>query len=85
MIKRLPIFSSSPVKLWYMNYKGEISRRTITAIQLVHEVNEYHSKDGEPRWILKAFDHDKNAERSFAFHDFLEDNDPKVLEILNKG
>lgn len=56
-----------PVKLTYTNWRGETSERTITPKTVYFGSTEWHP---EPQWLLRAFDHDKRAERDFALKDF---------------
>lgn len=56
-----------PLVVSYMNYRGEVSTRTITPIKPWYGSTEWHP---EPQWLLKAFDHEKDAERDFALADF---------------
>lgn len=56
-----------PIKIPYTNYRGETSERTITPIRPWFGSTEWHP---EPQWLLRAYDHDKGAERDFAFKDF---------------
>ena len=51
----------------YTNYRGEGGVRRITPIQLYWGSNEWHP---EPQWLLRAFDHDKQAHRDFALLGF---------------
>ncbi len=54
------------VRMIYTNYRGETSERRITPKHIIFGNTEYHP---EPQWLLVAFDHDKNAERTFALKD----------------
>lgn len=56
----------NPITITYTNYRGETSERTITPIRPWYGSTEWHP---EPQWLLKAYDHDKGAERDFAFKD----------------
>lgn len=57
----------NPITLTYTNYRGETSERTITPIRPWFGSTEWHP---EPQWLLRAYDHDKRAERDFALKDF---------------
>ncbi len=59
------------VKAWYCNYKGGISLRQFKIVSIHFEVNEYHSVDGEPCWIILGYDLDKDDLRTYALKDFL--------------
>jgi len=52
-----------PVRISYVNWRGEAGERRILPIRLAFEANEWHL---EPQWILFAWDLDKDAERGFA-------------------
>lgn len=54
------------VKLLYTNYRGETALRHVTPKKLWFGETDWHP---EPQWLLEAFDHDKNADRSFAMKD----------------
>lgn len=56
---------------YYRNYRGEVSWRTITPMEIWYGTTEYHT---QPQWFLKAQDHQKQAIRDFALADFLGDN-----------
>jgi WYL domain len=58
---------SQPVRLTYTNWRGETSERTITPLRVYYGSTDWHP---EPQWLLRAFDHDKQAERDFALKDF---------------
>lgn len=65
-IEPVPLIGQ-PIMLSYKNYRGEISTRRITPLKPWYGSTEWHP---EPQWLLKAFDHDKGAERDFALADF---------------
>ena len=52
-----------PLQFTYRNYKGEVRDRTVTPLGVRFGATEWHP---EPQWLLRAFDHDKQAEREFA-------------------
>lgn len=54
------------VSVRYTNWKGQTSQRKIEPIKIFFGSNEFHSED---QWLLKCFDVDKNAERTFAMKD----------------
>lgn len=66
------------IKVWYTNYRGETSLRTVTPKKIWLGKTEYHP---EEQWIITAYDHDKKADRDFAMADFGE----VVEEILEEG
>ena len=55
-----------PATVFYTNYRGETSERTITPIRPWFGSTEWHP---EPQWLLRAYDHNKGAERDFALKD----------------
>jgi len=61
------VHEGSQERLVYTNWRGETSVRTITPIRVWFGSTDWHP---EPQWLLRAFDHDKNAERDFALKDF---------------
>ena len=50
----------------YTNWKGVTALRKIIPIEMFFGSTEWHK---EEQWLLKAYDIDKNAERSFALKD----------------
>lgn len=50
----------------YTNFRGERALRTITPADIDFFSNEWHP---EPQWLLIAFDHEKQADRTFAMKD----------------
>lgn len=58
------------VKVKYRNYKGEVAIRTIVPIgQIYWGKTEYHPHE---QWLIKVWDVEKQAERTYAFKDILE-------------
>ncbi len=51
----------------YTNWKGETGIRRIIPVLTYFGRSEFH--DNEEHWMLKAFDVDKNAHRSFVMSD----------------
>ena len=51
------------VEVRYTNWKGQTSLRKIEPIKIFKGSNEFHP---EEQWLLKCFDLEKNAERTFA-------------------
>lgn len=78
--------NSIPAKVGYTNYRGEYGVRNITPIHVYFGSNSYHT--GE-QWFIRAFDHDKNAERDFALADFgtKQENglDADMIELITAG
>lgn len=58
------------IKIWYTNWRGETSIRTITPLKIRYGTSEWHK---EKQWLIIAFDHDKQEEREFAMKDFGEE------------
>lgn len=54
------------LKFTYTNWKGETSERWATPLSFRWGTTEWHPKAG---WLMRAFDHDKGAEREFALRD----------------
>ena len=67
------------IEMFYTNYRGETSQRTITPIGLRWSVSQWHQ---EPCWLLLAFDHGKNATREFALED-ADFRNAVITETLN--
>lgn len=53
----------SPVWVDYTNYKGERAIRCITPIGMWFGQSQHHEG---AQWLLKVFDHDRQAEREYA-------------------
>lgn len=58
--------ADSIYKVLYQNYKGEIKWRFIHPIKYYFGHTDYHPKD---QWLLKCFDVEKDAERTYAVGD----------------
>ena len=58
--------SNKTTKMVYKNYKGEVLNRTVTPMGLRWGKTKWHPDDC---WLLKAFDHDRQAVREFALSD----------------
>lgn len=58
--------TAQAIRFRYTNWRGETGMRHVTPISLRFGTSEYHS---EPQWLLRAFDHDRQAEREFALTD----------------
>lgn len=61
------IREDTAMRVFYTNWRGETSVRTITPIHVWHGATDWHP---EPQWLLRVWDHDKNAMRDFALKDF---------------
>ncbi|MFK4706133.1 putative DNA-binding transcriptional regulator YafY [Roseateles asaccharophilus] len=57
---------STAVRIDYTNFRGERGIRRIVPLEVLHGSNDFHP---EPQWLLRAFDVEKNAERTFAMRD----------------
>jgi len=53
-------------KILYTNYRGETKIREIIPKELIFTSTEWHP---EEQWCLRAFDIEKQAERTFACKD----------------
>ncbi len=54
------------VMIDYTNWRGERGVRRITPSSMRFSATEYHPK---PQWLIDAFDHEKQASRTFAVAD----------------
>ena len=54
------------VEMFYTNYRGETSQRSILPIGLRWGTSKWHT---EPCWLLLAFDYGISANREFALQD----------------
>jgi hypothetical protein len=63
-MRNLP--SGREVNILYRNWKGEVAWRRIIPLSISFESSQSHPI---PQWIMRAFDRDKEAERSFAIAD----------------
>ena len=57
-----------PIKYIYKNWKGEIGVRTIYPLDISYGSNEYHT---EPTYLLRAWDLDKKAIRTFDMSELI--------------
>ena len=60
--------SYNPLSFIYINWKGEISKRTVLPIKVWYGYTDFHT---ENQWFLKAMDIDKTSERDFAMKDII--------------
>ena len=58
--------TASAIYMRYRNWRGELGVRHVTPISLRFGASEWHRK---PQWLMRAYDHDKQAEREFALLD----------------
>ena len=68
------ILAGAVLRFPYKNYRGEISNRHAQLLGLDWGENEYYP---EPQWLMRCWDFDKRAMRSFA----LANIDPEQLEV----
>ena len=54
----------------YRNYKGNVAARNVVHPEVVWGVSDWYN-DGQPTWLLMAFDLDKQATRGFALDHIL--------------
>lgn len=54
------------VTFTYKNHRGETSVRLVRPIMIAFGANAFHR---EPQWLLRAWDLNKEAERTFAMKD----------------
>ena len=64
---RSVVLEGASQRLVYTNWRGETSERTITPMHVWFGATDWHP---EPQWLLRAWDHERNAERDFALKDF---------------
>ena len=57
------------LRIRYTNWRGESAVRRILPSELFFGSSEWHPT---PQWLLRAFDFDRNAERSFALVEIVE-------------
>lgn len=69
--------SQEPIKVLYTNWRGETSMRSVTPMGIHFGSTEWHP---EPQWLLKVFDHDKQAERDYALRDCVFAQAPDVID-----
>lgn len=60
-------FVGVPIKILYKNHRDEIYWRRVIPLRLKFEDTPHHKQ----QWIFRAYDIDKQAERSFALLDIL--------------
>lgn len=60
-----------PLEIRYLNYKDEQSWRKVIPLKTVYKSSEWHN-DGNPTWIMEAYDLDKEANRDFCMQDILQ-------------
>jgi hypothetical protein len=65
----------TPLKFNYKNWQGEVAIRNVMPIKIWYGHTEFYPTD---RWLLKATDLDKNAERDFALESIIEFNPIEV-------
>ena len=58
--------TASAIYFRYRNWRGELSVRHATPISMRFGSSEWHRK---AQWLMRAYDHDKSAEREFALLD----------------
>ena len=58
--------SDKTVQIVYTNYKGATGTRHVIPIEILFGHNEWHTED---QWLMRAFDIEKSAERTFALKD----------------
>lgn len=58
--------TADAIYMRYRNWRGELSVRHVSPISLRHGSSEWRPK---PQWLMRAYDHDKAAEREFALLD----------------
>jgi len=69
--------SQEPIKVIYTNWRGETSMRSVTPMGIHFGSTEWHP---EPQWLLKVFDHDKQADRDYVLRDCVFAQAPDVID-----
>jgi predicted DNA-binding transcriptional regulator YafY len=62
----------TPISFMYKNYRGETAQRTATPIGIRFGTSVHYP--AKEQWLLVAFCHDRQAERSFAMQDMSDIN-----------
>lgn len=71
-----------PIKYIYKNWKGEVGVRTIYPLDISYGSNEYHTT---PTYLLRAWDLDKKAIRTFDMSELIPYKDEIKQEIKERG
>lgn len=58
--------SEKSVRFAYVNHRKEREWRWVTPLELTYGFTQWHT---EPQWLLRAWDHNRGAERTFAVKD----------------
>lgn len=72
--------TSREVSILYKNGKGEVAWRRIIPLSISFESSQWRPV---PQWIMRAFDRDKEAERSFAIVDIQNWKQPSLSAGLS--
>ena len=74
--------NSKPLRILYINYKGETKVRNIIPQEIYYGSNDWHI---EEQWLIDAIDIDKGALRTFAMAGIIfiyGEEDDKKLSII---
>lgn len=66
VLAKVEAVEADVIKMTYRNYRGEVSRRTISPISIWFGTTDWHP---EPGWLLSGIDMDKGERRDFALAD----------------
>lgn len=69
--------TAQAIRFRYTNWRGEVGERHATPISLRFGTSKWHRK---AQWLMRAYDHDKGAEREFALLDC--DFDMQIREVV---
>jgi hypothetical protein len=77
-----PIYTYSQiVRVLYRNWKGEIAWRRIVQMRMEWSQDNAYHKD---QWLLRCWDLDKEAERSYSCYDMLTQMIPETHWIKHR-
>ena len=66
-----PISTKQILRFRYRNWRGEVADRAVIPIRTSVGVSIYHN-DGNPCWIMTAYDTEKDQIRDFALKDIIQ-------------
>ena len=66
VLAKVEAVEADAIQMTYRNYRGEVSRRTISPISIWFGTTDWHP---EPGWLLSGIDMDKGERRDFALAD----------------
>jgi predicted DNA-binding transcriptional regulator YafY len=66
-----PVSTKQILRFRYRNWRGEVADRAVIPIRTSVGVSVYHN-DGNPCWIMTAYDTEKDQIRDFALKDIIQ-------------